>query len=132
VKVYACALFSGVEHPSTLSPSNGCNIPITSILVNSYPIALSRVLHYFKPPPARGVDACCGTGIWSYWIRKHMPGYSLVTCDLVRRGKLKPDVLCDLSCMPFKHLAFDFLIADLPFPWKKGKRYGGLSSIEEF
>jgi len=61
-----------------------------------------------------------------------MRGYTLVTGDLVQRGKLKPDVLCDLGEAPFKHFAFDFLIADLPFPWKQGKRYGGVSSLTEF
>jgi len=84
---------------------------------------------FYVKPPALGLDPCSGPGGWSYWIR-HVGGYELLQCDV--EGRERVGVVCDLRHPPFRSGCFDFVLADPPFPFYRGKRYGGLRSVEEY
>jgi len=102
-------------------------IPPTSILFDSYPIAVYRILRHYVPPPARVLDLCCGTALWPKWIQEE---YDVVLCDTAKKSKA--NILSDLRYPPFRKRSFDAIMADLPFPYYTGNRYSHLDSLHEY
>jgi len=103
--------------------------PPTSLLFDVFPIAVYRIVRLHKPPPARIVDMCCGPSSWTLWLEK-VGGYEVVKCDITKEARL--NIRCDLRHPPFQAHCFDVVMADLPFPFYEGKRYGGLKTVEEY
>jgi len=103
--------------------------PPTSILMDSFPISVYRVLRLHKPPPARLIDLCCGPSSWTLWIEK-VGGYDVCRCDVSREARL--NVRADFKSSPFNDNSFDGVMADLPYPFYHGDRYGGLKTFSEY
>jgi len=104
--------------------------PPTSIILDPYPQGVYRIISLHRPPPATVVDLCCGKARWTYWIER-IGGYKVVLCDKRRRSRAH--VQCDLRFPPFRDGVFDVVMADLPYPFYKGKAYGPpCKSVKEY
>jgi len=105
-------------------------LPPTSILIDSYPLAIYRIVRFHSPPPRLIIDLCSGEGRWTYLMR--MAGeYQVVMCDKEKGARIH--VLCDLRAPPFREEIADVIMADLPYPFFKGKAYKiRLRTVDEY
>jgi len=105
-------------------------IPPTSILIDSFPMAVYRVVKLHCRPGGLIIDLCSGPGRWTYIIRMSRE-YKVVMCD--RDAEARIDVLCDLRLPPFREAVTDIVLADLPYPFFKGRAYKvSLKRVEDY
>jgi len=105
-------------------------VPPTSVLLDPHPQGVYRVISLHAPPMGTIVDLCCGEARWTHHLER-AGGYRVVRCD-VRRGS-RAHVLCDLRAPPFRRGVFDVVMADLPYPFYRGKSYRvRLKSVDEY
>jgi len=103
--------------------------PVTSFLLDVFPVATYRIVRLHRPPPATVVDLACGPSSWTLWLEK-VGGYRVTRCDISPRARL--NLRADFRSPPLRDGAFDVVMADLPFPFYRGDRYGGLESVKDY